>query len=128
MSLRDPLENFPHLDIEQFCLASHSLHSDYIKATLGKQRRSFKLSLHRSFTAEGRPYDWLSILKVLDVHAPAETTEIIGLTRSIENLGWYGEGGNWGIRMDIDAENADSVSLLGYPDNRTFEYVKFGGY
>lgn len=109
MSFRDHIKYFPFLDMEQFCLVSHSLHSDYIKATLGDQRRSFKIDIHRYFTAEGCPYDWVSILKHLDVHISGETSEIIDLTKSIENLGWYGEEGNGDIRMDVNAEHEDHV-------------------
>jgi ubiquitin-like-conjugating enzyme ATG10 len=103
MALHDEICNFPFLTQEEFSLACHLLDRKYITATLGQERRAFRLSLQHSLLN-----DSLSIC----ITTPIDVSKNdISLSLDLQALGWGDEKAAGNTLMDVDAEEADSVSL-----------------
>lgn len=103
MAFDDSISNYPFLTQEEFRLACHLLDQKYITATLGQERRVFRLRLQHSLLNDSIS---VSITKPIDL-----SKNDISLSLDLQALGWGGENTTKDILMDIDAENDDSVSL-----------------
>lgn len=98
---------FPQLTPEEFNEACHFFDRKYIAATLGPERKAWKMSLQRSLlTGEA----FLVVLRPLDVGGSTDGTQ--DLSDLLELLSWGGEGGGMldAANIDVDAEMNDSVS------------------
>lgn len=102
MALDDNISNYPFLSQEEFGLACHLLDQKYIAAALGQERRAFRLRLQHSL-----PNNSLSICitKPIDV-----SKNDISLSLDLQALGWGDDKAAGDSLMDIDGEEADSVS------------------
>jgi ubiquitin-like-conjugating enzyme ATG10 len=103
MALHDNIGNHPFLTEEEFSLACHLLDQKYIAATLGQERRAFRLRLQHSLLNDSVS---ICITKPIDV-----SENDISLALNLEALGWGDEKAGGDTLMDVDAEEADSVSL-----------------
>ena len=105
MALQDGISNYPFLTQEEFSLACHFLDQKYIKATLGQERRKFRLRLQHSLLNDSVS---ISITK------PTEPSENdVMLSQDLQALDWGDENVDTCTLMDVDAEIADSVRLFG---------------
>jgi ubiquitin-like-conjugating enzyme ATG10 len=103
MAIQDSLSNYPFLTQEEFSLACHFLDQKYITATLGQERRAFKLRLQHSLLSDSVS---ISITKPIDVSKNG-----ISLSLPLLALSWGEKNVDTGAVMDIDAENSDSVRI-----------------
>jgi ubiquitin-like-conjugating enzyme ATG10 len=102
MASHDEPRNYPFLSKEEFSLACHLLDQKYIAAYLGQERRAFRLRLQYSMISDTI---YLSITKPIDV-----SKNDLNITLDLQALGWEEKDDSEDILMDMDAEDADSVS------------------
>jgi len=103
MTIQDSISNYPFLTQEEFSLACHLLDQKYIAATLGQERRAFRLRLQHSLLNDSVS---ITITKPIDV-----SKNDISLSVDLQALNWGNECGT-DMLMDHDAEDADTVSIL----------------
>ena len=103
MASHDELCNYPFLSKEEFSLACHLLDQKYIAAYLGQERRAFRLRLQHSLISDAI---YLSITRPIDL-----SKNDLNITLDLQTLGWGEKDDSEDILMDMDAEDADSVSL-----------------
>ncbi|KAI9744811.1 MAG: hypothetical protein M1818_001736 [Claussenomyces sp. TS43310] len=97
MAASDDFKDYPFLSSDEFQDACHFLDQKYIRATLGLQRRIFRLRLNRNL-ATGDVY--------ITIICPIDTSKY-DITLDLEKLSW-GEGiCSDDNHMDIEAENND---------------------
>lgn len=102
MALYGEISNYPFLSKEEFDLGCHLLDQKYIAATLGQERRTFRLRLQHSL---------ISDLVSISIAKPIDTFKNdIDLSLKLEALSWGEKDEESELIMDIDAENTDSVS------------------
>ena len=103
MAIQDTISNYPFLTQEEFSLACHLLDQKFIAATLGQERRTFRLRLQHSLLNDSVS---ISITKPIDV-----SKNDISLSLDLQALSWRDESVATDTLMDVDAENADYVRL-----------------
>jgi ubiquitin-like-conjugating enzyme ATG10 len=103
MAAQDEPHNYPFLTQEEFNLACHLLDQKYIATSLGRERREFRLQVQRSLISNAV---YLSIAKPLDI-----SKTDLSLVLDLQALGWESKDDALDINMDMDAEEADSVSI-----------------
>jgi hypothetical protein len=101
--------NYPFLTKEEFGLACHLLDQKYIAAALGDERRNFRLRLQYSMISDSVS---VSITKPIDISNKdiSDILDLEGLKVTTED-GVMKDGEPAGALMDVDAEEADSVSM-----------------
>jgi ubiquitin-like-conjugating enzyme ATG10 len=104
MAIQDTISNHPFLTQEDFSLACHLLDQKYIAATLGQERRAFRLRLQHSLLNDSVS---ISITKPIDA-----SKNDISLSLDLKALSWGDESVGTDTLMDVDAENADSVRIF----------------
>ena len=104
MAIQDCIRNHPFLTQEEFSLACHLLDQKYIAATLGQERQAFRLRLQHSLPTGSIS---ISIIKPIDV-----SKNDISLSLDLQSLGWGDKTVTTDTLMDVDAEDADTVSVL----------------
>lgn len=104
MAMQDMISNYPFLTEEEFNLACHFLDQKYIGATLGQERRSFRLRLQHSLLNDSVS---VSITKPIDI-----SKNDISLSLELQALSWGDEKVDIETLMDVDAECADYVGTL----------------
>jgi ubiquitin-like-conjugating enzyme ATG10 len=97
------ISNYPFLTQEEFGLACHLLDLKYIAATLGQERRNFRLRLQQSMISDSIS---VSIARPIDI-----SKNDISLSLDLAALSWGEENKKSNILMDVDAEDGDSVSM-----------------
>ncbi len=102
MAYHTEISNYPFLSKEEFSLACHLLDQKYVTATLGQERRVFRVRIQHSMVSDSI---YVTITKPIDI-----SKNDISLSLDFQALGW-GEDDIPGTLMDVDAENADSVSI-----------------
>lgn len=105
----DEPRNFPFLSKEEFSLACHLLDQKYIVAHLGQERRTFRLRLQHSMISDDI---YLSITRPIDV-----SMNDLNITLDLQALRWEETEDSEKILMDIDAEDADTVSYHRHANN-----------
>jgi hypothetical protein len=103
MTPHDEARNHPLLNREEFNLACHLLDQKYIAAYLGQERRVFRLRLQHSMVSDSI---YLIITKPIDV-----SRNDLDITSDLQALGWKEKDDSVDILMDMEAEDADFVSL-----------------
>ena len=103
MAIQDSISNYPFLTQEEFSLACHLLDQKYIAATLGQERRAFRLRLQHSLLSDSVS---ISITKPIDL-----SKNDVSLSLDLQALSWGSENLATHSLMDVDAENADTVSI-----------------
>jgi hypothetical protein len=103
MAIQDTVSNYPFLIQEEFSLACHFLDQKYIAATLGQERRSFRLRIQCSLLNDSVS---ISITKPIDI-----SKNDIGLSLDLQALSCADENLATDSLMDVDAEDADTVSI-----------------
>jgi hypothetical protein len=103
MSTDDEVREYAYVSDEQFTLALHYFHSKYVSAELGKaERRRFRMEVHQNIATTGF---YLTITQPIDM-----SKQELDFMDDLERLGWTSEGHGVMDSMDVDAENADSVT------------------
>lgn len=104
MAIQDSISNYPFLTPEEFSLACHLLDQKYIAATLGQERRAFRLRFQHSLLNDSVS---ISITKPVDL-----SRSDLSLSLDLKALSWADENLATDSLMDLDAEDADTVSIL----------------
>ena len=108
MASPDGISNYPFLTEEDFSLACHLLDQRYITATLGQERRAFRLRIQHSMISDSA---YITITRPIDI-----SKNDTSLSLDLQTLSWGGEDEvMMDTLMDVDAENADFVRI------RTFQ-------
>src|SRR5436305_7126382 len=103
MAAQEKPRNYPFLGQEEFDLACHLLDQKYIAASLGQERRTFRLRVQYSLISDAV---FLSITKPIDI-----SKNDFSLVLDLQALSWGEKDDSLDINMDMDAEEADSVSI-----------------
>jgi ubiquitin-like-conjugating enzyme ATG10 len=103
MAFSEEYKEYPFLTSDEFNLACHYLDRKYISATLGQERRAFRLRMQSSFISDTC---YISVARPIDT-SQNDVSSLLDLS-----------GLSWGPKedemeqdgsMDIDAENSDVV-------------------
>src|SRR5437879_10825335 len=96
---------YPFLTPDEFELACHYLDSNYLHATLGQTRRSFKLAIHRVMTGE-TPYVVITTPITVPSNNIHKLLNFAALSTGDQDTDMDIDGMR---TMDVEAEDADMV-------------------